>query len=176
MSRRPPASPGRGAAERETRFEPVTFCFRVPTSYAIEHGRGVARPTRVVPAISSSRLRAISMTPLDLSRSHLALLVRLGPLRLRQPRRQDPHELRRRLRPHIGPGVRQVVLHGRVRQAEPVGGFRRRWARSCRERQEGFGPQVHLDEAPTDELVSAGPRPLAPTKLIDRTPQPHRAR
>ena len=36
-------------------------------------------------------------------------------LRLRQPRAQDPDELRCRLRPHLGPRVRQVVLHGRVR-------------------------------------------------------------
>ena len=43
-------------------------------------------------------------------------------LRARQPRREDPHELRRRRRPHLGPRVRQVVLHGRVRQAEAVGG------------------------------------------------------
>jgi hypothetical protein len=43
---------------------------------------------------------------------------------------EDPHELRRRRRAHLGPGVRQVVVHGRVRQAAeeltartyPVGG------------------------------------------------------
>ena len=35
---------------------------------------------------------------------------------------EDPHELRRGRRPHLGPRVRQVVLHGRVRQAEAVGG------------------------------------------------------
>ena len=33
---------------------------------------------------------------------------------------RDP--LRRRLRPDLRPGVHQVVLDGRVRQAEPVGG------------------------------------------------------
>jgi hypothetical protein len=43
--------------------------------------------------------------------------------RLRQPRAEDPHELRRRLRAELGPSIRQVVLDGRVRQAEPVGGF-----------------------------------------------------
>ncbi len=35
---------------------------------------------------------------------------------------QDPHDLRGRLRPHPGPGVRQVVLDGRVRQTEAVRG------------------------------------------------------
>ena len=35
---------------------------------------------------------------------------------------QDPHELRRRRRAHLGPGVRQVRLDGRVRQAEAVRG------------------------------------------------------
>ena len=48
----------------------------------------------------------------------VGLHVALG---VRQPRPQDPHELRRR-RPDLRPGVRQVVLHGRVRQAEAVGG------------------------------------------------------
>ena len=43
-------------------------------------------------------------------------------IEIRQPRGQHSHELRRRRRPHLGPGVRQVVLHGRVRRAEPVGG------------------------------------------------------
>ncbi len=35
---------------------------------------------------------------------------------------QDPHELRHRLRADLRPRVRQVVLHGRVRQAQAVGG------------------------------------------------------
>lgn len=39
-----------------------------------------------------------------------------------QTRGQDPHELRGRRRPHLGPCIRQVVLHGRVRQTEAVGG------------------------------------------------------
>jgi hypothetical protein len=42
-------------------------------------------------------------------------------LGLRQARGEDPHELRRRRRPHLGPCVRQVVLDRRVRQAEAVG-------------------------------------------------------
>ena len=41
---------------------------------------------------------------------------------LGQPRREDPHELRRRLGAHLRPRVRQVVLDRRVRQAETVGG------------------------------------------------------
>jgi len=41
---------------------------------------------------------------------------------LGQTRGQDPHELRGRRRPRLGPGVRQVVLHGRVRHSEAVGG------------------------------------------------------
>ena len=50
------------------------------------------------------------------------LIVRLrGALGLRQPLRQDPHQLRRRLRPDLRPRVRQVVLDGRVRRAEAVG-------------------------------------------------------
>jgi hypothetical protein len=44
-------------------------------------------------------------------------------LRLGQARGQDPHELRRGRRPHLRPGAGEVVLHRRVRQAEPVGGF-----------------------------------------------------
>lgn len=44
------------------------------------------------------------------------------PLEFGQTRRQDPHELRRRLRSDLGSSVRQVVLHGRVRQAQAVGG------------------------------------------------------
>jgi hypothetical protein len=51
------------------------------------------------------------------------VLVRVSSaLGFGQARGQDPHELRRRLRPHPGPRVRQVVLQGRVRQAEAMGG------------------------------------------------------
>jgi hypothetical protein len=39
-----------------------------------------------------------------------------------QPRSEDPHELRRGRRSHLGPGVCQVVLRGRVRQAQAVCG------------------------------------------------------
>jgi hypothetical protein len=46
----------------------------------------------------------------------------IGVRGLRQPRRQDPHELRRGLRAHLGPCVREVVLHGGARQAEAVSG------------------------------------------------------
>jgi hypothetical protein len=53
--------------------------------------------------------------------TRLFVRLRLAP-RLRQPRGEDPHELRRRLRPDLGPCVRQAVLDGRVRQAEAVGG------------------------------------------------------
>ncbi len=42
-------------------------------------------------------------------------------IRLGQPLRQDPNQLRRRLRAHLGPRVRQVVLDGRVGQAQAVG-------------------------------------------------------
>ena len=42
-------------------------------------------------------------------------------LAFRQARPEDPHQLRRRLRPDLCSGVRQVVLHGRVREAESVG-------------------------------------------------------
>jgi len=52
---------------------------------------------------------------------------------LRQPRSQDPHELRRRRRPHLQPRIRQVVLDGRVRQAEAVGGGLLRPGRGARE-------------------------------------------
>ena len=41
---------------------------------------------------------------------------------LRQPRGQDPHELRRRLRAHLRPRIRQVVLHGHVAPEAAVGG------------------------------------------------------
>ena len=41
---------------------------------------------------------------------------------LRQPSGHDPHELGRRRRPDLRPCARQVVLDGRVRQPEPVGG------------------------------------------------------
>ena len=44
-------------------------------------------------------------------------------LRLGQPLGQDPDHLRRCFGPYLGPRVRQVVLHGGVREAEPVGGF-----------------------------------------------------
>jgi len=43
---------------------------------------------------------------------------------LGQPRAEDPHELRGRRRPHLGPRTRQVVLDGRVRQPQAVGGSR----------------------------------------------------
>ncbi len=46
------------------------------------------------------------------------------PFGLGQPRGQDPHQLRNRLRADLGPGVRQVVLLGRVREAQAVGGCR----------------------------------------------------
>jgi hypothetical protein len=50
-------------------------------------------------------------------------LVRWGhAFGLGQPRGQDPDQLRRRHSPNLGPGVGQVVLDGRVRQAEAVGG------------------------------------------------------
>jgi len=49
--------------------------------------------------------------------AHLDHVIWLG-----QTSSQDPHELRRRRRSDLGPRVRQVVLHGRVRQAEAVGG------------------------------------------------------
>ena len=61
------------------------------------------------PTIAAGRLSGRTICALDRSR-------------LRQPLRQDPDELRRRLRAHLGPRVRQVVLDGRVRQAEAVGG------------------------------------------------------
>jgi hypothetical protein len=48
--------------------------------------------------------------------------VLVGALGLGQPRSEDPHQLRHRLRAHLGPRVCQVVLDGRVRQAEAVGG------------------------------------------------------
>jgi len=37
-------------------------------------------------------------------------------LGFRQPGTEDPHEMCRGRRSRLGPGVRQVVLHGRVRQ------------------------------------------------------------
>jgi hypothetical protein len=37
-------------------------------------------------------------------------------------KRVMPHKLGRRRHPRRGPGVRQVVLHGRVREAETVSG------------------------------------------------------
>ena len=40
---------------------------------------------------------------------------------LRQARGEDPHELGGRRRPHLGPCVREMVLHGRVLQTESVG-------------------------------------------------------
>ena len=43
-------------------------------------------------------------------------------LGLGQPRGEDPHELRRCRRPHLGPRIREVVLDGRVRQAQSVSG------------------------------------------------------
>ena len=43
-------------------------------------------------------------------------------LGLRQPRRQNPHELRRRLDPDLRPRVRQVSLDGGVRQAGDASG------------------------------------------------------
>jgi hypothetical protein len=72
--------------------------------------------------ISGPRLRNGRSAPFGGSSSS-PLFVRLGhALGLRQPRPQDPHELCRRIRAHPGPRVRQVVLHRRVRQAQPVGG------------------------------------------------------
>jgi hypothetical protein len=46
----------------------------------------------------------------------------LWSIGLGQPRGQDPDQLRRRLGSDLEPGVREVVLDGRVRQAETVGG------------------------------------------------------
>ncbi len=43
-------------------------------------------------------------------------------LRPRQPLRQDPHKLRGCRSSHLRPRIRQVVLHGRVRQAEAMRG------------------------------------------------------
>jgi hypothetical protein len=42
--------------------------------------------------------------------------------RARQPRSQDPHQLRGGRRAHLRSSAREVVLHCRVRQAEAVGG------------------------------------------------------
>jgi hypothetical protein len=46
----------------------------------------------------------------------------IDSVRLRQPWGEDPYELCRGLRSHFRPSIRQVVLHGRVRQAEAVRG------------------------------------------------------
>jgi hypothetical protein len=52
-----------------------------------------------------------------------SLILRLGhALGLGQPWRQDPHELRGRLRAHLRPCIGQVVLHRRRRQAEAMSG------------------------------------------------------
>ena len=84
-------------------------------------------------------------------------VVRLGhALGLGQSRGQDPHELCRRRRPHLGPGVRQVVLHGRVRQAEAVGGCLRSGlslpgrTRSTRDRIFGKGGGIGQIRRPVD--------------------------
>ncbi|MEO7229361.1 MAG: hypothetical protein ABIZ30_02075 [Candidatus Limnocylindrales bacterium] len=45
----------------------------------------------------------------------MSLVLRFG-----QTRSQDPNELGHRLRADLGPSVRQVVLHGRVREAQAV--------------------------------------------------------
>ena len=62
-------------------------------------------------------MKSVSGAASDLSRGYLRLC---GKVLRRKPRRQDPHQLRRRRRPHFGPGARQVVLDGRVRQAQAV--------------------------------------------------------
>jgi len=77
----------------------------------------------VMPIEGSGRPYALASRQSSAKRPHGRLIVRgRCALRLGQPRGQDPHELRRRLRADLGSGVRQVVFHGRARQAEPVGG------------------------------------------------------
>jgi hypothetical protein len=57
------------------------------------------------------------------ARGGFPLIVRRrSRLGLGETRGEQPDELRRRRRPHLRPRLRQVVLHGRVRQAEAVGG------------------------------------------------------
>ena len=92
--------------------------------------------------------------------SRRLLLVRLRAFpRLRQPRGQDPDELSRRLRPHLGSRVRQVVLHGEC--------DRPRWWAAA------FSDPVVRTAATTvssrSVATSAGPRGTA---LRDLTPAP----
>jgi len=73
-------------------------------------GIGSGRPAEFVASGRSGRRpvgsgRGLDPTPVAPATSSRWLLVRLGPaLRLRQPRRQYPHKLRRRRRPDLGPG------------------------------------------------------------------------
>jgi hypothetical protein len=85
---------------------------RVPVELIAEFNRiGLADSALAAPQAGFGGVRGLSG------------LVCLGSaVGFRQARGEDPDELRRRPRPHPGPRVRQVVLHGRVRQAESVGG------------------------------------------------------
>jgi hypothetical protein len=78
-------------------------------------------------------LSTSSRTPAQIRRAGQApsgtspdlLIVRLGhALGLRQPRRQDPHELRRRRRPHVRPRIREA--HYQRRKGRDL--FDLRWA------------------------------------------------
>ena len=80
----------------------------------------------VRPGPSSSGRKRMASSPATSSPSRLpgsgrshGLNWALGP---REPRSQDPHQLRCCRRPDLRPRVRQVVLHGRVRQTAAVGG------------------------------------------------------
>ncbi len=72
-------------------------------------------------------------------------------------RGEDPHQLRGRLRPDLGPRVRQVVLDGGVRQAEPVGG--RLLGPSLEDRR--HDADLALGGALGGRPVGPGPRPHA---------------
>jgi hypothetical protein len=70
------------------------------------HRRSIAYAGRAVAAGRRHRVRRV------------AAIRGLGS---RQPRPEDPHQLRRRVRTHLCPRARQMVLDRRVRQTETVG-------------------------------------------------------
>ena len=76
-----------------------------------ERGVGASHPVTDVEAWQFRGVGAVS------------LVVRVGhALLFGQPPGQDPHELRHGCSSYLRPRIRQVVLDGRVRQAEAVGG------------------------------------------------------
>ena len=92
---------------------------RAPVYGVVISGAGassIASPTSR-DFVCQRRLTVVGWTPFEPP----LIILRGRAIALRQPRSQDPHELRCRGRPHFRRRIRKVVLHGRVRRAEAAG-------------------------------------------------------